>query len=139
MIQRIQTVWLFLAVVCAGLTFKFAFYTGTKTGKDNLEEFNMLTAVSNIFILTLTIILILGCIFTISIFKQRKKQLRFTFLCAVISIVNLVLYFGQLKNFSSGNVSIAAVFAFSIPVFIFLAARGIWKDEKLVKSLDRLR
>ena len=24
-------------------------------------------------------------------------------------------------------------------VFLFLAARGIWKDEKLIKSLDRLR
>jgi drug/metabolite transporter (DMT)-like permease len=139
MIQRIQTLWLLIAIICAGLTLKFAFYSGVKTGNDNLEEFQNLTATSNIYILTLTIILIIGCVFIISLYNKRKKQLRFTILAAAISVINLVLYFGQIKSFNSGNVSLAAVFAFAIPIFILLASRGIWKDEKLIKSLDRLR
>jgi hypothetical protein len=31
------------------------------------------------------------------------------------------------------------VLTFLVPVFLFLAIRGISKDEKLVKSLNRLR
>lgn len=139
MIQRIQTLWLLAAAICAGLTYKFAFYTGNKPGKDNLEEFKTLTATSNIFIFILTSVLVAGSIYLIFLYKERKKQLRFIILTAVISILNLVLYFGQFKKFSSGNISLTATLAFAIPVLLFFAARGIWKDEKLVKSLDRLR
>jgi hypothetical protein len=35
--------------------------------------------------------------------------------------------------------SLTSVFALAIPVFLVLAINGMWKDEKLVKSLDRLR
>jgi hypothetical protein len=58
---------------------------------------------------------------------------------AGLSIINIVLYITELKKFSSGNMSLAAILALAIPVFLLLAIRGIWKDEKLVKSLDRLR
>jgi hypothetical protein len=44
-----------------------------------------------------------------------------------------------LKKFTSGNMALTSVFALAIPVFLLLAISGIWKDEKLVKSLDRLR
>lgn len=139
MIQRIQSLWLLAAAICAGLTFKFPFYSGNKPGKDNLEEFKTLTATSDIFLITLTAILVTGSLFVIFLYKQRKKQLRFTILITLISIINLVIYFYQLKKFTSGTFSLTAVFAFAIPVLLFFAARGIWKDEKLVKSLDRLR
>lgn len=139
MIQRIQSVWLLLSALCAGLSFKFAFYSGTKTGKENAAEFSNLTASSNILIFILTLALAAGCIILIFYYKQRKLQLRLTILAAVISILNLFLYFTQLKKFESGNVSLAAVLTFAIPMFLILAARGIWKDEKLIKSLDRLR
>ena len=139
MIQRIQTLWLLAATACAALTFKFSFYTGNKAGKDNLQEFNSLTATTNIFILILTAILLGGCLFIIFLFKERKKQLRFTITTLLISVLNLVLYFSQLKKFTDGNLSLTSVLAFAIPVLLFFAARGIWKDEKLVKSLDRLR
>jgi hypothetical protein len=54
-------------------------------------------------------------------------------------VINIVIYFSQLKKFTSGNISLTAVLAFAVPVLLLLAARGIWKDEKLMKSLDRLR
>lgn len=58
---------------------------------------------------------------------------------AGLSIINIILYFNELKKFTSGNMSLTAVLALAIPVFLLLAINGIWKDEKLVKSLDRLR
>jgi len=35
--------------------------------------------------------------------------------------------------------SLTSVFSLAIPVFFILGINGMWKDEKLVKSLDRLR
>jgi hypothetical protein len=35
--------------------------------------------------------------------------------------------------------SLTAVLAFAPPILLILAANGIRKDEKLIKSLDRLR
>jgi hypothetical protein len=52
-----------------------------------------------------------------------------------------VLFFAQTKKFvpGEGNYDLTAVFAIFIPVLLFFAIRGIRRDEKLVKSLDRLR
>ena len=65
--------------------------------------------------------------------------MRLTVAALFISAINVILYFTQLKKYTSGNIALTAVFALAIPLLLFLAARGIWKDEKLVKSLDRLR
>ena len=51
------------------------------------------------------------------------------------------LFFMQTKKFApgQGNFSLSAIFALVIPILLIVAMRGIRKDEKLVKSLDRLR
>ncbi len=139
MIQRIQTVWLFLVALCAALTFKFPFYSGNMVGKDNIPRYEKLVASSNFLLLIFTAVLIGGAIAIIFLYKNRKQQLWLTITAAVLSIINIIIYFTELKKFISGNVSLAAVLAFAIPVLLLLAANGIWKDEKLVKSLDRLR
>jgi hypothetical protein len=38
-----------------------------------------------------------------------------------------------------GNYDLTASIAIVVPVLIILAIRGIYRDQKLVKSLDRLR
>ena len=139
MIQRIQSVWLFIAVLCAALTYKFPFYTGNIIGKDNVQRYLKLTASSNFILLILTAGLIAGTVAIIFLYKNRKQQLWLTITAAALSIINIIIYFSESKKFISGNMSLAAVLSFAIPVFLFLAANGIWKDEKLVKSLDRLR
>jgi drug/metabolite transporter (DMT)-like permease len=139
MIQRIQTVWLFLVALCAALTFKFPFYSGNIVGKDNLQRYEKLTASSNFLLLIFTVVLIGGAIAIIFLYKNRKQQLWLTISAAALAIINIVIYFSQVKKYISGNVSLAAVLVFAIPIFLLLAANGIWKDEKLVKSLDRLR
>ena len=139
MIQRIQTVWLFLSALFAALTYKFPFYSGNILNKENFQIFEKLKASSNFLVLLFTAGLIAGTIFIAFMYKNRKQQMGLTAAAAGLSIINIILYFTELKKFISGNMSLTSVFALAIPVFLFLAINGIWKDEKLVKSLDRLR
>ena len=139
MIQRIQTIWLFLAALFAALTFKFPFYAGNIINKENVQQYEKLLASSNFLTLIFTAGLAAGTIIIIFLYKNRKQQMWLTVAAAGLSIINIILYFTELKKFVSGNVSLTAVLAFAIPVFLFFAINGIWKDEKLVKSLDRLR
>jgi len=139
MIQRIQTVWLFLAVLFAALTYKFPFYTGNIIGKDNVQRYEKLVASSNFILLILTASFIVGTIAIIFMYKSRKQQLWLTVVAACLSILNLVIYFYEVKRFNSGNMSLTAILAFAIPILLILAINGIRKDEKLIRSLDRLR
>ena len=136
MIQRLQSLWLFVAAALAALTFIFPFYSGNVIVDG---KFLNLTASSHIATLILTSALVPGCIIIIFLFKNRKLQLRFTILATVVSLLNIIVYFTQFKRYSNGNLSMAALIYILVPVFLFFAARGIWKDEKLIRSLDRLR
>ena len=139
MIQRIQTIWLFLAALFAALTYKFPFYSGNILNKENVQLFEKLKASSNFLVLIFTAVLIAGTIAIIFMYKNRKQQMGLTAAATGLSIINIILYFTELKKFLSGNMALTSVFALAIPVFLLLAINGIWKDEKLVKSLDRLR
>lgn len=140
MIQRIQSVWLFLAVLFAVLTYKFPFYNGPTTGKDNIVKPDVdLVASSNYILIILTAGLIAGTIAIIFMYKNRKQQFWLTVVAACLSVINLVIYFYEIKKFSGGSLALTSIFALAIPVFLILAANGIRKDEKLIKSLDRLR
>jgi hypothetical protein len=136
MIQRIQTIWLLLASACAFLTLKFPFYFIGPHPDLPSDQFN---ATTNMILLILTAILGTICLFTIFVFKQRKLQFWLTLFAFAISILNIFLYFNYNKNSQGGGLALTSVFGFIIPVLLILAARGIYKDQKLVKSMDRLR
>lgn len=141
MIQRIQTVWLFLAALCAALTYKLPFYTGNKLSSTapQVQLYQKLVASSNFLLLIFTAALIVGCVIIIFLYKTRKQQMWLTATASVLGVINIIIYFTELKKFVSGNMSLTAILAFAIPVFLMLAVNGIYKDQKLVKSLDRLR
>ena len=136
MIQRIQSLYLLGASICALLSFKFPFYSGQK--KINAEQ-KYLTASDNFGILLLTIVLAVGILAIIFLYKNRKKQIKYTLVALVVSIITVVIYFFAKKDFVSGTYSFGAILPVAIPVLLGLAAWNIRKDEKLVKSLDRLR
>ena len=98
-----------------------------------------LNATSNILLILFAAATGIGALINIFFFKDRKTQLRVTIIALLVSILSLVIYFTQLKNFTNGSLTFSAILSLLVPVFLFLAARGIWKDQKLVKSLDRLR
>jgi len=138
MIQRVQTIWLLLTAAAAFLTLKFSFYSGNKL-LNNQKQFLHLTANENMLLTILSVAIGIASLVLIFLYKDRKMQLRLTIATLLISILNIVLYFSAIKNYVEGNYDITALIAFFIPVFLILATRGIYKDEKLVKSADRLR
>jgi len=140
MIQRIQTLWLLLASICSFLTLNtnISFYSGNKL-VENVNKFVLLTARENIFFLILTVLVAVASLILIFLFKDRKMQFKITFAVFAFSVINIILYFLQMKNYTEGNISLTSLIHFAIPLFLILAARSIWKDDQLVKSIDRLR
>lgn len=140
MLQRIQTVWLLIASALgfATLSNSISFYSGNKL-VENVSKFVPLTARENIFILILTVSIAVAALVTVFLFKDRKMQLKVTMGVFAVSLANIGLYYLQTKNYVEGKMDLTSLLAFAIPVFLLMAARGIWKDEQLVKSVDRLR
>ena len=138
MIQRQQSLWLLLSAICAFLTFNFHFYDGT-VKDDAVDKVPYIEAGSSFFLLVLTGASILLSLITIFLYKDRKLQLKLAIGGAVLSLIIIINYFSEMSRFKSGGISLSSIFVFAMLVGYVLAARGIWKDEKLVKSLDKLR
>ncbi len=139
MLQRIQTIWLLLAFICGFLTLKFSFFSGNKLDANNVSTFTKLIASSSIIILILTVAVFIAAVISIFLFKNRKLQLRIILVTFLVSLLNIFLYYRETQKFVNGEYSFTAILTIAIPIFLLLAARGINKDEKLVKSMDRLR
>lgn len=135
MLQRIQSLWLLAAAVCSFLTLKFEFYAGT----DLMGQAARLSAQTNILLMIMAVVTGVTSLIAIFLYKQRKLQARVTGIGLVISIIFITLLFLQFKFFSTGTISLWCVFYFAIPTLLIFAIRGILKDEKLIKSMDKLR
>jgi hypothetical protein len=141
MIQRIQSVWLLLSAILAFIAYTLVLYIGKLA--DGTERAFVL---GDHFLLLICIfaigVLSLVCIF---LFKNRKFQYRMTILAILLTIGYIFLQYFMIEQFKkdnaiqTGSYQVAALLPIAIVIFLFLAARGIRKDEKLVKSLDRLR
>jgi K+ transporter len=139
MLQRLQTLWLLIAALLAFFSIRLSFYSGNLETPGQPATFQYLNATFNIWILIVTIGLVCASVISIFLYKSRKIQLRIVVVTLLFSLLNIFLYYKQTLKFTNGAYSLTAVLALLIPVFLFLAARGISKDEKLVKSLNRLR
>jgi hypothetical protein len=149
MLQRKQTVWLLLAAVCAALTFSnsFSFYSGQVQVSQYGHDIRYLTAwphyingqSGSILITVITAIIAAGSLWNIFNYKNRSRQFWVTLGLLALSLLDLLLYWRAINGFQEGALSLTAVFDFAVPVLLFFAAKGIRKDEKLVKSADRLR
>lgn len=138
MIQRIQSIWLFMVAVFDAITFRLPFYSGD-WNEDTVTAMVDLNAQTTIWFTILSVIAGALGLATIFLYRNRKLQLKLIYLGIFISVVLLTLYFLETRDFSSGNFALWAVFYFAILISFLLAARGVRKDEKLVRSMDRLR
>lgn len=140
MIQRQQTLWLLLAATAAvcGFVFPFAIGDTMINGTSEMKRATVDAGSSFLLILTNAAALIISA-FTIFLYKNRQRQL---LLCAggiLISVVLLILYIREMNALTKPVLALSAVLpVISIGAFI-MAWRGIRKDDKLVKSLDKLR
>ena len=138
MIQRQQSLWLLLSTISSFLSFKLPFYNGTKRVNEMVSAAE-LDGGSSFFLVVLTGASLLLALITIFLFKDRKLQLKLCFTGIGVAVLTLIIYFVEMKKFESGTISLSCLFTFATVVGFIMAARGIWKDEKLVKSLDKLR
>jgi len=136
MIQRIQSVWLLIASIVTFLTLKLSFYSGTYL-PDNL--YHQLNGTENLTVMIPTIALGILSLITIFLFKSRPTQMWLSVVAIVLDLVLIFLYYSATKNFSKGDYAITATLHIVIIISLVLAARGINKDEKLIKDSNRLR
>ncbi len=136
MIQRIQSVYLFIVAILAGLGIYFPVWDD--------QKLNIIKGFDNIYILSLFASVSVLSLLTIFLFNNRKLQFvlnRFNIL------INLILLgvFGYYTQTLSGEAivvsekEIGLVVPLISIVFLYLANKAIKKDEDLVKSVDRLR
>jgi disulfide bond formation protein DsbB len=140
MIQRIQTIWLLVASVLAFTTLSASFYSGNIL-VDNAKVFQHFTAKEYTLLMVLTVVVALGSLVAVFLYKDRKLQVRIVSAAMILSIINLGIYYWRTRNFlpDEGTFDLTALIAIAIPFFLFLAMRAIYQDNKLMKSLDRLR
>ncbi|HEX6914234.1 MAG TPA: DUF4293 family protein [Chitinophagaceae bacterium] len=141
MIQRIQTLWLALAAICGGLSYYLPFYSGTRMMGEPPQptpevEMNSTFSVPIIIFMAIAVV---GSIHALLSYSQRSRQFWVSLVCMISSIIAIVLLFMATSEFEGGGVRIESLVYFAVPVFLFMAAKGIRNDEKLVKSMDRLR
>ncbi|OSZ76977.1 hypothetical protein CAP36_11130 [Chitinophagaceae bacterium IBVUCB2] len=140
MIQRQQTLWLLLATIAGVLSFMFPFAVGEKiVVNTTMKERVDLVAGEDFFILILTIVSIGLSAITIFLFKDRKLQIKLCLLGLLVAIGILILYVLSMNKLLASTPALWAILPVVIIISYFMAFRNIRKDEKLVKSLDKLR
>lgn len=147
MIQRIQTIYLLLAsLLGAFLGFYNPHLWRARLVNNTYKYFS---GQSDYKYFVLTMIIILVAFLSIFLFKKRKLQFRLTLLNFFLSIGLIALQYFLIQQIETQLITAqildtatylpAAFIPIPIVILLFLAARGIRKDEKLIKSLDRLR
>jgi hypothetical protein len=139
MLQRKQTLWLLLSVICAALTFKFAFYHGSVANETMGVKGAELTATDNIGLIILTTAIIAVALIAIFLFKNRTIQFQLTFVGLILALGLIGLYFYYTQFFQTGGIALTALLNLGVVLGFFFALRGIRHDQKLIRDLNRLR
>jgi hypothetical protein len=158
MIQRIQSLFLFLASLAAVIlfffpmasvygqlaTYKFYVYGLLNMVPGEPSVFSFMTTLPLLLLHIIVAVLSAGCIF---LYKNRIRQMKFVRLAILLQIVMIGLVFFVYARIIENK--LAAIpeylgdagiyFPLISLVFLILANRWIMKDEKLVRSVDRLR
>jgi len=140
MIQRQQTLWLLLSSISALMCFLFPFAVGAeKVGKAAVPAVFELNAGSKFLLLVLTGASLVLSTVIIFLFKNRKQQMMLCLVGILLSVLTIILYIIQTSKLIDPTVAWSWIFPFAIVVGYFMAFRNIRKDEKLIKTLDKLR
>ena len=140
MIQRKQTLWLLLATVAAVLTFLYPFSTGIeKVDNTAMERPTEIIAGEHLLLLLLTIASIIISTVAIFLFKNRGQQKLLCIIGLLIGLGICFFYISLTLKLVKYVPALWAILPFIIVISYFFAYRGIRSDEKLVKSLDKLR
>lgn len=135
MLQRIQSVFLFLAAMVSGVLSWFV----------NLWRQGTEWMQTNDYLIVMVLFLVsaamsLGVIF---LYKDRPRQMAINRMNMGLNIVLVGLLIYYLFTLPGEGMASEKGIGLFLPlaaiILLFLANRGIRKDDKLVKSIDRLR
>ena len=137
MIQRKQTLWLLLAAIFSAGVFYFDLYRYTGGALRVNDHYPSLLVALVITVLPFV---------NIFMFSNRKRQSRMCAAAILADIAFLSLLLGRVTGLSKltppptgGTYWIGSVLPVISLILIIIAMVGIRKDEKLVRSTDRLR
>ena len=137
MIQRIQTLWLFLAALVNAGLFYFDLYR---------SDLKIIRVGDHYPSLLLAIVITALPLIAIFMYRSRTKQRNFVLISMLDTISFVAMILMRVTNLNDGSSApvngsywIGSVLPIVSLVFLIMAIRGIRKDDKLVKSLDRLR
>lgn len=154
MIQRIQTIYLLLAAILTACTTFLSLGTfSTGTEEFTLQAFGLKNAEgaiiqSTIYMGILLTLALTIAVVTIFLFKRRLLQIR---LCVVEMVLLIgaqamtgIYYYLSCRafdtvEFQAHSMKLPLVFPVIALILTFLAARAIFRDEMLVRSMDRIR
>jgi hypothetical protein len=162
MIQRIQSVFLFLAFLAvialffypiAGIYAELAAYKFYVYGFKNMVpgEASQFTFMTTFPLLLLNILVAVLSVFCIFQYKNRVRQAKLVRLAVLLEIILIVLVLFVYANIIEKNLFTSPVylekdriingvyFPLTTLIFLILANWAILRDEKLVRSADRLR
>ena len=149
MIQRIQTLYLLLAaglVACAAFLPLASFASGGEEFR--LYAFGLRTADGETVQSTLLALALVLPLTTIFLFKRRMLQFRLGVVEMILllgaQIVMGIYYFLSYRLFSSfefhaQSVKLPLVLPLIAMIFTYLAVRAIFRDELMIRSMDRIR
>lgn len=156
MIQRVQSIWLVLAVITLVCTFflplltknadgiEYSIYTSGVRQQIETEIAEQYIAEIAILPITLNVAAVLLCLIAIFFFRNRslQKGIITTGILVIIALLSFWIFTharaipGGIENARYGIGTFLPVLAVA---FCLLAIRGIRKDEQLLRSADRLR
>ncbi|MBU2651288.1 MAG: DUF4293 domain-containing protein [Bacteroidetes bacterium] len=156
MIQRIQTLFLAIALVAVVLAFFYpvaSFWSENYSlrlslaGIDKIHDQSGSVQVNTIPLIALNSIAGLLILISIFLYKKRILQLRMVRFAIFADIIMLVLlfffYIPQIEEHTTSSAEYLSEPGIYFPlvalVFLTLAIRYIVRDEKLVRSADRIR
>lgn len=140
MIQRQQTLWLLLATAAAIASFMFPFVVGDEIKADNPLPVRATIDAGSTFLLLISTgaTLVISSV-TIFLYKNRQQQSWMVLGGILVTALLLFLYIKEMNRLTSPVLALSAVLPVVILFSYIMALRGIRKDDKLVKSLDKLR
>jgi 4-hydroxybenzoate polyprenyltransferase len=143
MIQRIQSVWLLIAALGGAAMYKLPLWTG-KHADGSTKDFN---GAENLLLFITIIAVTALALFTIFMFKDRKTQKALCWLGFLLSLALLAMEYFMVDGvkkasaipFESNTWKLGAILPIVMMVLFQMARTGIRRDEKLLRSLDKLR
>lgn len=152
MIQRIQSIFLLLAIIAQSvfLAMPISRFIMSDNAEISLYANGFKNTSGDVLsptwaLLILAVVILVLSVVTLFQYKRRILQIRFCIYNMLLNLGMIGMLYMQISTFNKNNevsahsYTPATVIPIVVIILLFLAFRGIRKDEVLVKAYERLR